>query len=331
MSSSGLPPSPIYVFRGHSDSVNTLLFYNDNTRLISGDAEGNVTIWDIQSRRPMVRFKAHENSILAVDVWKDKLLSHGRDNKIHIWDLNEDFNQSPKLYKTVSTNSLGFCRLATCPKDEGDLLIAVPGSADSATIDVKGVIQQNLFESIGIDDKESNGSCMALKLFSYSVSPNQYLLMAAYENAQVILWKLDEESHAVTQLWAVKEHNESVMGLDVSNDTKYAISVAGDNKIVKYRFKDSLNETPQVYSVSIKYPGIADVKIRSDGKIFATAGWDAKIRVFSKSLKPLAILSYHNESIYALAFSTILSNEDIDKHYLVGAGKDKRISLWEIY
>ena len=29
-----------------------------------------------------------------------------------------------------------------------------------------------------------------------------------------------------------------VMGLDVSNDTKYAISVAGDNKIVKYRFKD---------------------------------------------------------------------------------------------
>jgi len=50
---------------------------------------------------------------------------------------------------------------------------------------------------------------MALKLFSYSVSPNQYLLMAAYENAQVILWKLDEESHAVTQLWAVKEHNES--------------------------------------------------------------------------------------------------------------------------
>jgi len=56
-----------------------------------------------------------------------------------------------------------------------------------------------------------------------------------------------------------------------------------------------------------------------------------RIRVFSKSLKPLAILSYHNESIYALAFSTILSNEDIDKHYLVGAGKDKRISLWEIY
>lgn len=82
-----------------------------------------------------------------------------------------------------------------------------------------------------------------------------------------------------------------------------------------------------------------------------------RIRIFSKALKPLAILSYHRDSIYSLAFSRIFEQEFINqqeksddknenvglsdkivkfggettKHYLVGGSKDHRISLWEIY
>ena len=66
----------------------------------------------------------------------------------------------------------------------------------------------------------------------------------------------------------------------------------------------------------------------------------ARIRVYSlKTLKPLAVLAYHRESVYALAFAPVLDTEvkeerDEDvvrKHYVAGAGKDERISLWEIY
>ena len=55
-----------------------------------------------------------------------------------------------------------------------------------------------------------------------------------------------------------------------------------------------------------------------------------RIRLFSmKSLKPLAVLSFHSESISKLAFS---SNEVIKSQRLLAAGsRDGRISLWSIY
>lgn len=38
-------------------------------------------------------------------------------------------------------------------------------------------------------------------------------------------------------------------------------------------------------------PGVADVAMRGDGKIFASAGWDGKVRVFGwKRKEALAIL-----------------------------------------
>ena len=59
-------------------------------------------------------------------------------------------------------------------------------------------------------------------------------------------------------------------------------------------------------------------------------------------MNPLAILSYHKESVYSLALAHIFSHEDdtsienefhdrLLNHFLVGGGKDHKISLWEIY
>lgn len=50
-----------------------------------------------------------------------------------------------------------------------------------------------------------------------------------------------------------------------------------------------------------------------------------RIRVFSmKSMKPLAILSYHRDSVYSLDFSK-------SDNLLVASSQDNRISLWNIY
>lgn len=55
-----------------------------------------------------------------------------------------------------------------------------------------------------------------------------------------------------------------------------------------------------------------------------------RIRVFSfKSLKPLAVLSYHRESIYSIGFAENV-DDNVD-HWLIGASKDTRISMWSLY
>lgn len=62
--------------------------------------------------------------------------------------------------------------------------------------------------------------------------------------------------------------------------------------------------------VNTKHSGQQNLTIRSDGRIFATAGWDSKIRVYAtKSLKPLAVLKWHQVGVYATAFAHIESGE----------------------
>jgi len=40
--------------------------------------------------------------------------------------------------------------------------------------------------------------------------------------------------------------------------------------------------------------GTADVAVRADSRVFASAGWDSKVRVFGYPRgKPLAVLHYH--------------------------------------
>ncbi|CAG8769199.1 192_t:CDS:2, partial [Racocetra persica] len=69
--------------------INSLEFIENNRYLISGDAEGNIIIWDMISRRPKVQFKAHNDGILSIAKFKDKLISHGRDDTLHVWVFDQ--------------------------------------------------------------------------------------------------------------------------------------------------------------------------------------------------------------------------------------------------
>ena len=64
--------------------------------------------------------------------------------------------------------------------------------------------------------------------------------------------------------------------------------------------------------VQTKHAGQQGLHVRSDGKIFATAGWDARIRVYSaKTMKEVAVLKWHKVGCYATAFAEILDHGTI--------------------
>lgn len=71
--------------------------------------------------------------------------------------------------------------------------------------------------------------------------------------------------------------------------------------------------------------GIADVAVRGDGRIAATAGWDGKVRLFScRRRVPLGILRYHTRQVSAVAFSP-------DCCLLASGGRDAMVALWSVY
>lgn len=128
-------------------------------------------------------------------------------------------------------------------------------------------------------------------------------------------------------------------------------------------------QTTPLKVVQTKHSGQQGLKIRSDGKIFATAGWDFKVRVYSlTSLKELAVLKWHKEGCYTVAFADIQSSNDgqgdgttagakpsenpkgevviasanlvikekqvlraSSVHWLAAGSKDGKVSLWDIY
>ena len=127
---------------------------------------------------------------------------------------------------------------------------------------------------------------------------------------------------------------------------------------------------PAYKTIDTKHAGQQSLHVRSDGRLLVTGGWDTRIRIYSsKTLKEVAVLKWHKEGVYAVAFSTILApdehlsqHHDADadaaepnkllvqqqetglaklqrqreeqmqlKHWVVAGAKDGKISLWEVF
>lgn len=54
------------------------------------------------------------------------------------------------------------------------------------------------------------------------------------------------------------------------------------------------------------HAGQQSVAVRSDARIVATAGWDARVRVYgARSLRELAVLKWHRQGVYAVDFADV--------------------------
>ena len=130
-------------------------------------------------------------------------------------------------------------------------------------------------------------------------------------------------------------------------------SSSADAIVAKHPLDDGETETKVVQT---KHAGQQSLSVRADGKVFATAGWDGRVRVYTaKGMKELAVLKWHKEGCYATAFAEILDDPtkvaDDDStvaqrqltvsqqravksqttHWLAAGSKDGKVSLWDIY
>jgi WD40 repeat protein len=75
------------------NTVNSLAFLNENDNLfISGLRSGNVKIYDIRNKNPVIKeFKAHKLKLNSVKINQNDmyLLSSGRDSMIRLWDFRK--------------------------------------------------------------------------------------------------------------------------------------------------------------------------------------------------------------------------------------------------
>jgi WD40 repeat protein/predicted Ser/Thr protein kinase len=80
---------PVTRWQGHTQSVNSMAFDRDGSRLVSASKDSTVRLWDVASGRCLQIFKGHTDQVFAAAVHPDgtRLATAGRDRAIWLWDL----------------------------------------------------------------------------------------------------------------------------------------------------------------------------------------------------------------------------------------------------
>lgn len=202
---------------------------------------------------------------------------------------------------------------------------------------------------------------MAISLFHHPQT--SYLtVVAGYESGHTVM---SQYSDSVWKpLYISQSHTQPILSLDVSPGKDLCFTSSADAIIAKHPIPFAAEnvimgvESMPLKTLQSKHAGQQSLRVRSDGKIFATAGWDSKVRVYAaKGVKELAVLKWHKEGCYSVAFADVDVEEREGKgdgtalvkrdgtmtvkeerlwksktaHWIAVGSKDGKVSLWDIY
>lgn len=193
------------------------------------------------------------------------------------------------------------------------------------------------------------------------IQDGQIILIAGYEGGHCCLWRFDHVQHQWALLYTTKSHSQPILSLDIAKSLRRYYTSAADATIASHSLTD-LTASQAINTTETKHSGQQSLHVRSDDRIFATAGWDGCVRVYSaKTMRELAVLKWHKQGCYALAFADLSSQqtkapesgnkhsgeEQISTtlqtvgqrrkskarttHWIAAGSKDGKVSLWDIY
>ncbi|KAF1846632.1 WD40 repeat-like protein [Cucurbitaria berberidis CBS 394.84] len=249
---SSLPPAqPSYILRGHASQIHSAQFVRQNSRLLTGDADGWVVYWKLETKRALALRAADEDTLST------------------ILPTEQATEQRPKpwLLHTLPVNTLNFCAFSMCYEhrrnrqqlDKANLtdgcaplnlsnesiLTAVP-ARDDKKIEVYRFPDEKLKFIVPRAQSTDTGMVMAVKLV-YHPTSNSILVLAGYEGGLTAVHRLPQnQSGSAIELaqlvYLSRPHTQPVLSLDASPDaTKYFTSSA-DAIISAHRIPELTNE-----------------------------------------------------------------------------------------
>ncbi|EJT78256.1 WD repeat-containing protein [Gaeumannomyces tritici R3-111a-1] len=251
----GAPAQPRAILRGHKAQVHAAVFIRGGDRLVTGDAEGFVVVWDLTIMRPRAVWKAHEDVLLGVREWGHKrLITHGRDNKLIVWKLGEADEASlsralpldpspeprpqPWILHMLEVNTMNFCTFSLCeiewststPLPQLEALVAVPNTLALEAIDIFRLPAQRREHTVKLGGKD--GMVMALELFH---TGDALTLVVAYETGTAAVAQLDGGvGGGWSMLYKAKAHSQPILSLDLPPSREYFLTSSADAVIAKH-------------------------------------------------------------------------------------------------
>lgn len=237
---------------------------------------------------------------------------------------------APKVFQETGQPSSSQSGNGGSKRCASQMLLGVPNALNTGGIDIFHIPSERRLSVIPPDPSINTGMVMALNVF-FSSRDDLYVV-SGYEDGSVMvhLRHGQIQDHDIAnqgerqqnwewkRMYMNKQHTQPVLSLDVCPVTRtYFLTSSADALIVKHPIPEPPQQQPQrgpvssseqlpMKVVNTKHAGQQGLKTRSDAKIFATAGWDSRNRVYScKTMKELAVLKWHKEGCYAIALADV--------------------------
>ncbi len=128
--------------QGHFDSMNSLVYSPDGTKIVTTADDGKIKVWDIESGFCIVTFTEHTSGVTACEFAKkgNVLFTSSLDGSIRAWDLIRYRN-----FRTFTAPTrLSFSSMAVDPSGE----VVAAGSLDSFDIHIWSVQTGQLLDQL---------------------------------------------------------------------------------------------------------------------------------------------------------------------------------------
>lgn len=322
---------------------------------------------------------------------------------VHLLHVNTLNFCSFAMCRTHEVSSVANAQAASAAED--GVLIAVPNALTSEAVDIFHLPSERRIHTVLGDKAVNTGMAMALSIL---YKDDRLTLIVGYESGHAMVaqeiphqgWQImylaqthkqpilsvdvleDKTAFFTSSADAViaKHPVPAALGVTAAATTPSTGSHLGGPSLLSQAFSgqqtstlttaesSSARVTTPLKLVQTKHSGQQSLTIRSDNKVFATAGWDARVRVYSvATMKELAVLKWHGEGIYAVAFAAV--KQDSSEHesivsdvqagsaenmqvvkpqtaltfkerrvrkaeaarWLAAGSKDGKVSLWEVF
>jgi WD40 repeat protein len=267
-------------------------------KIFSCSQGSELFMWDIKTRRIIREFHKFEESddgLLRVCSNGSVVVSNSRLGQISVYDI--ETGNPLNIVETHLAGGFAGCRLL-----ESNIWFAEAFSGKLFSL------QMNSAEYSPMAEFKDHGMIMDISV------KNNFIGIALEDSTVCVL----DSRNCSEPLWT----NNMKLG-----DPILTLSLVDENRAVVGSAQKSIFEVTRA-GKSVFYempnPGIDHVEIRRDGRIWATGGWDGRVRLFdAKKRTPLAVLQHHRGGVHSVEFA--------EDGLLASAGEDRGIALWSLY
>ena len=292
-----------------------LSLVTDNKTLLSGDSNGKIGIWSLETKKLLQSLTSNQGRIKSLAISPDEkiLVSGGSDNTIKIWDLERLKNNQEHKHKYQLDNLSSISTLVITPNGKK----IVSGGADNTIKiwDLKG-LKDNQVPNYNLKGHTH-------RISSLVVTNDSKKLISGSDDGTIKIWDLEDKGRLLQSLIPNQGRIKS-LAIKIGSKGELFLFSSGSNKQIKawklHPVNPIDNYTNQVNKVIIS----------SDNKTIVSGSFDGTIRVYDlKNIDPLKLnlstilKNVHHGWVYTLAISP-------DNKTLVSGGADNTIKIWDL-